>query len=68
MSVPDVCHDVIDLCESQGVVDNGILGFNKNDALGTSWLLLGVQACFILRVQVPHVDLGYFLVYKLVSS
>ena len=29
VSVPDVCHDVIDLRESQGVVDNGILNFNK---------------------------------------
>ena len=28
MSVPDVCHDVIDLDESQGEVDNRILGFN----------------------------------------
>ena len=29
MSVPGVCHDVIDWRESQCVVDNGRLGFNK---------------------------------------
>ena len=28
--MPDVCRDVIDLDESQGEVDNGILGFNRN--------------------------------------